>query len=62
METCIILTESEIKTLNFYLEKALIDAEGMAAIGFGNKASVRNIKSVIKKIKAEKTKKVRKSA
>ena len=61
METYISLTESEIKTLDFYLKKALIDAEGMAAIGFGNKASVRNIKSVIRKIEG-KTKKVRKSA
>lgn len=45
------LTESEIKTLNFYIKQALIDAEGMYAIGFGNKKSILNLKSIIKKIK-----------
>ena len=27
------LTESEIRTLKFYLEKALIDAKGLQAVG-----------------------------
>ena len=27
------LTDSEVRTLRFYLEKALIDARGMAAVG-----------------------------
>lgn len=44
------LTDSEIKTLKFYLEKALIDAEGMYAIGVENINSVINIKSIIHKI------------
>ena len=44
------LTDSEIRTLKFYLEKALIDAEGMVAIGFGSKTSVTNLKSIIQKI------------
>lgn len=44
------LTESEVETLLFYLKKALIDAEGMAAIGVGSKSSVLNLKSIIKKM------------
>lgn len=44
------LTDSEVKTLKFYLEKALIDAEGMCSIGVGNIKSVINIKSIIHKI------------
>lgn len=43
------LTESEVKTLRFYLEKSLIDAQGMVAIGVGNKTSVDNLKSIMKK-------------
>lgn len=39
------LTESEIKTLKFCLEKSLIDAEGMKVIG--NEKSVSNLKSII---------------
>ena len=44
------LTESEIKTLKFYLDKALIDAKGLCAIGIGNSTSVKNLESVKKKI------------
>lgn len=44
------LTEGEAATLRFYLNKALIDAEGMAAIGVANRQSADNLKSVIKKI------------
>lgn len=44
------LTDSEISTLRFYLDKALIDARGMAAIGVGDRSSVRNLESVAKKI------------
>lgn len=44
------LTESEIKTLKFYLEKALIDAEGLRAIGIGDGASINNLKAIKKKI------------
>lgn len=46
---CYKLTESERKTLQFYLKKALIDAEGLLAIGFGDKQTVNNIKSILKK-------------
>lgn len=45
------LTPSEIKTLFFCLDKAKIDAEGMFAIGCGSLTSVKNIKSIIKKLK-----------
>lgn len=44
------LTESEIKTLKFYLEKSLIDAEGLCAIGVISNNSVINLKSIIKKV------------
>ena len=44
------LTNSEIKTLKFYLEKSLIDAEGLYAIGVGSKNSATNLKSILKKI------------
>ena len=44
------LTESEIKTLKFYLDKALIDAKGLQAIGIGNDVSVKNLESIKKKI------------
>lgn len=44
------LTESEIRTLIFYLDKALIDAKGLRSIGFGNDMSVRNLESIKKKI------------
>lgn len=44
------LTESEIKTLKFYLEKALIDAEGMRAIGIGSARTTINLKSIMHKI------------
>lgn len=46
----IVLTESEMKTLKFYLKQALNDAEGMAAIGVGSKRTVLDLKSIIKKI------------
>lgn len=45
------LTQSEIHTLQFYMEKALIDAKGMCAIGVTNKETVSNIKSILKKVK-----------
>ena len=44
------LTENETKTLKFYVEKALIDAEGLCAIGVVSKNSVTNLKSVLRKI------------
>lgn len=44
------LTENEIKTLKFYMEKSLIDAEGLCAIGVVSKNSVTNLKSILKKI------------
>lgn len=44
------LTDSEAKTLKFYLEQSLIDARGLCAIGVGNKNSVINLESIIKKI------------
>ena len=50
------LTESEIKTLTFYLNQSLIDAEGCCAIGVGKPESVRNIKSILQKINTEKEK------
>lgn len=45
------LTASEIKTLNFYVAQALIDVRGLAAIGFGNRKSVRNLESIQKKLR-----------
>lgn len=45
------LTPGEVKTLQFYLEKARIDAEGMHAIGMASIESVNNINSVIHKLK-----------
>ena len=49
------MSESEIKTLLFYMKKAKIDAEGLGAIGFKNKETVRNIKSIIDKAKDPET-------
>ena len=46
---CYYLTEGERKTLQFYLKKALIDAEGLLAIGIGDKQTVINIKSILEK-------------
>lgn len=43
------LTEIEAKTLLFCLNKAIIDAAGMAAIGLGNRSSVKNLKSIKRK-------------
>lgn len=48
------LTEKEVKTLNFYLKKSLIDAEGNEAIGIGSKETVLNLKSVMRKINKSK--------
>lgn len=48
----ITLTDSEVKTLNFYLDKSLTDAKGMLAIGIGNSTSVENLKSIKQKINA----------
>lgn len=45
------LTEDEAKTLAFYMDGVLIDAEGYNAIGVGSKKTVDNIKSIIKKLK-----------
>lgn len=45
------LTQGEVKTLQFYLEKACIDAEGMHAIGIASDESVNNLRSVIHKLK-----------
>lgn len=50
MEKEIKLTESEICTLQFYMEKALIDAEGLYAIGVADKETISNIKSILKKV------------
>lgn len=50
------LTESEVKTLHFYLNKSLIDAEGAYAIGVGNKTSVENLKAIRRKINAQQNK------
>lgn len=50
MPVTIELTAREVKTLKFYLNKAIIDAEGMSAIGVGSKESVSNLKSVMTKI------------
>lgn len=45
------LTKAEVETLRFYIEKAIIDAEGMAAIGFENsRKSAENLKSVKQKL------------
>lgn len=44
------LTPDEVKTLKFYLERAIIDAEGMAAIGVSNRSTVQNLKSIKKKL------------
>lgn len=33
------LTDSEVRTLRFYLEKALIDTRGMAAVGVCGRTS-----------------------
>lgn len=44
------LTESEIKTLKLYLDKALIDAKGLRAIGMRNDMSVKNLESIKRKI------------
>ena len=44
------LTENEIKTLKIYLEKMLIDAKGLYAVGVGSKNSVINLESILKKV------------
>lgn len=44
------LTESEVKTLNFALDKQLIDAKGLRAIGFGSDFTVKNLESIQRKI------------
>ena len=51
MEKEIKLTENEINTLKFYMEKALIDAQGMQAIGFDCDKSITNIKSILEKVR-----------
>lgn len=42
----LILTDSEAKTLLFYIEKDLIDAEGMLAIGVGSNTTIKNLKNI----------------
>lgn len=44
------LTEAEVKTLLFYLDKAIIDAAGMAAIGVGDGSFVKNLESIKRKV------------
>lgn len=44
------LTDSEVHTLRFYLEKALIDARGMAAVGVCGRTSEKDLESVMEKI------------
>ncbi len=44
------LTEREAKTLRAYVKGAIIDAEGSAAIGIGSRETVKDLKSVMKKI------------
>ena len=48
--TTVTLTAAEKKTAVFYLEKALINAEGMAAIGMASKGPAENLKSIINKL------------
>lgn len=50
------LTEGEVKTLHFYLNKSLIDAEGACAVGVGNKTSVENLKTIRQKISEQQNK------
>lgn len=44
------LMDREADTLRFYLQKALIDAEGMHAIGAAGQSSVDDLRSVMGKI------------
>lgn len=44
------LTESEIKTLKFCLDQALVELKGLRAIGVKNDTSIKNVKSIKKKI------------
>lgn len=44
------LSKSEIRTLRFYLDKAIIDAEGSCAIGIGDRVSVKHLHAIRKKI------------
>lgn len=44
------LTKNEIKILKLYLEKSLIDAKGLCAIGVVSNYSVKNLESIIKKL------------
>lgn len=46
------LTESEIKTLRFYLDKSLIDAKGLRAVGVIKGNTVTHLESIKKKINA----------
>ena len=46
---CFYLTERERKILQFFLKKALSDAEGLMVIGIGDKQTVNNIKFTLKK-------------
>lgn len=44
------LTDSEVCTLHFYLEKALIDVRGMVAVGVCGRTLKKDLESVMEKI------------
>lgn len=44
------LTGDEAKTLHFYLEKMLIEAEGLNAVGVTSKKTVKNLESIMQKL------------
>lgn len=44
------LTEYELKVLRFYMDKALIDVKGRAAIGIASKEEVAAVKGIILKL------------
>lgn len=50
----LVVTESELGTMHFYLKHALLEAKGSAAIGFDCREPIRNIESVLKKISVQK--------
>lgn len=46
----ITFTKSELGTLRFYLDKAIVDAEGMHAVGVASETSVQHLHAIRKKI------------
>lgn len=46
----LILTKSEVAVLSFYLDKAVIDAEGDYVIGIGDKVKVDRLHSIRNKV------------